>query len=71
MQQPTRYYITKSGEEPTVRSVRVEQPAVAPAHDEARRVQMTEGNAVVECAEQPRTVKDLVQGAIHKRHFFS
>lgn len=69
MQQPTRYYITKSGEEPTVRSVRVEQSAVAA--DEARRAQLTETNDVAECAEQRRTVKDFVQGAIHKRHFFS
>lgn len=70
MQQPTRYYITKSGEEPTVRSVRVEQPAAA-ALDEARRVQAVETNAVVEIAEQRRTVKDLVQVAIQKRNFFS
>jgi hypothetical protein len=71
MQQPTRYYITKSGEEPTVRSVRVEQAAVSAAFDEARRLQMAESNASVENAEQRRTVKDLVQGAIHKRPFFS
>ncbi len=71
MQQPTRYYITKSGEEPTVRSVRVELPAVSAALEEARRVQLAENTAAVENAEQRRTVKDLVQGAIHKRHFFS
>jgi hypothetical protein len=71
MQQPTRYYITKSGEEPTVRSVRVEQPAVIAAPDDARRVQIAESNAVVESGEQRRTVKDLVQVAIQKRHFFS
>ena len=71
MQQPMRYYITKSGEEPTVRSVRIEQPPVAVTLDEARRVQMAESNASVESAEQRRTVKDLVQEAIHKRHFFS
>lgn len=71
MQQPTRYYITKSGEEPTVRSVRVEQPDVQSALDETRRSQVAE-NAVVEASAEPRrTVKDLVQGAIHKRHFFS
>lgn len=28
MQQPVRYYITKSGEEPTVRSVKVAQTAI-------------------------------------------
>ena len=71
MQQPTRYYITKRGEEPTVRSVRVEQPEATAAFDEARRPPIAENNAVVEGAELRRTVKDLVQGAIHKRHFFS
>ena len=71
MQQPTRYYISKSGEEPTVRSVRVEQPGVATAHDEARRAEMSENHAVQVRAEPRRTVKDLVQEAIHKRHFFS
>ena len=69
MQQPTRYYITKRGEEPTVRSVRVEQPAVA--LDEARRVQAADNAAAEESAEQRRSVKDLVQVAIQKRHFFS
>ncbi len=71
MQQRTRYYITKCGEEPTVRSVRVEQPAVAAALEESRRVQMAEGNAEVQGAEQRRTVKDIVQVAIQKRPFFS
>jgi DNA-directed RNA polymerase subunit H (RpoH/RPB5) len=28
MQQPTRYYITRSGDEPTLRSVRIAQPRV-------------------------------------------
>ena len=71
MQQPTRYYITKSGEEPTVRSVRVEQPATTASSDDARYVQAAENTAGMECSEERRTVKDLVQGAIHKRHFFS
>jgi hypothetical protein len=71
MQQPTRYYITKSGEEPTVRSVRVEQPAVATALDEPRRTQGPECTAAEESAEPRRKVKDLVQEAISKRHFFS
>lgn len=71
MQQPTRYYITKSGEEPTVRSVRIEQPEANVALDETRRSQMADGAAVEASAEPRRTVKDLVQGAIHKRHFFS
>ena len=71
MQQPTRYYITKSGEEPTVRSVRVEQPAASPALDDVRRTQASECNIAEENPEQRRSVKDLVQGAIHKRSFFS
>jgi hypothetical protein len=71
MQKPTRYYITKSGEEPTVRSVLVEKPAVPVTFEEARRAQMVEANASAENAEQRRTVKDLVQGAIQKRPFFS
>jgi hypothetical protein len=71
MQQPTRYYITKSGDEPTVRSVRVEQPESTTALDEARRSPMVECTAADESSEQRRTVKDLVQGAIQKRHFFS
>ena len=70
MQQPTRYYITKSGEEPTVRSVRVEQLAASAGCDEPRRATAAEATVTVECAEQRRTVKDLVQGAINKRHFF-
>ena len=71
MQQPTRYYITKRGEEPTVRSVRVERPANSAALEEARIVQVTENASGMECVEERRTVKDLVQDAIHKRHFFS
>lgn len=71
MQKPTRYYITKLGEEPTVRSVRVERPANSVAFDENRPLQATENASGMESAEERRTVKDLVQGAIHKRHFFS
>ena len=71
MQQPTRYYITKSGEEPTVRSVRIEQPEVDPATVEQRRSQMADHAAAETTVDPRRTVKDLVQGAIHKRYFFS
>ena len=71
MQQPTRYYITKSGEEPIVRSVRVEKPAVRVTLDDARHLQVTENASVIECVEERRTVKDLVQGAILKNPFFS
>jgi len=71
MQQPTRYYITKSGEEPIVRSVRVEKPTVVVTLDDARRAQEIEDVSEMECTGERRTVKDLVQGAIHKRPFFS
>jgi hypothetical protein len=71
MQQPTRYYITKSGEEPTVRSVRVEQLEVPVALDETRQNARVDNPSVEASAEVRRTVKDLVQEAIHKRHFFS
>jgi hypothetical protein len=70
MQKPTRYYITKSGEEPTVRSVRVELPAAA-SLEETRRAQGVETNATMDTSEQRRSVKDLVQVAIQKRQFFS
>lgn len=70
MQKPTRYYITKSGEEPTVRSVRVELPAAA-SLEETRRAQGVEANATMDTSEQRRSVKDLVQVAIQKRQFFS
>lgn len=68
MQQPTRYYITKSGEESTVRSVRVTQNPVA-GKDE------TETNATIPAEIQTKHdgpearsgVKGLVQGAIRKR----
>lgn len=68
MQQPTRYYISKSGEEPMVRSVRVTQNAVT-EQDQA------ESGAVLAADTQhqsdPRevrpSVKGLVQGALRKR----
>ena len=70
MQQPKRYYITKSGEESTVRSVRVEQTTMS-ASDDSRRSQAIETPEATEKLDERRSVKDLVQGAIHKRHFFS
>ena len=70
MQQTTRYYITKSGEEPTVRSVRIERPEMTAATvAEARRAQGAE--CASETLEPRRSVKDLVQDAIHKRSFSS
>ena len=69
MQQPIRYYITKSGEEPTVRSVKVarsESDRDLRDEFEAKRVieaQAAESNG----AERRRGVKRLVAGAIRKR----
>jgi hypothetical protein len=69
MQDPVRYYITKRGEEPTVRSVKVAQSApegedrVAPS-DEAS----TEPNAPKRPASAPvKAVERLVKGAIRGR----
>ena len=71
MQKPIRYYITKteSGEEPTVRSVRV--ALGTPDHDTDAE---TTVNAVAEPAkparrspEQPASVKRLVNAAIRRR----
>ena len=69
MQEPVRYYITKRGEEPTVRSVKVaqgvpdgEDPA-APSDDAA-----TESTAPERPAPAPaRAVERLVKGAIRGR----
>ena len=69
MQEPIRYYITKRGEEPTVRSVKVAQGVpesedpVAPSEESA---------AESKAPEQPtpapaRTVERLVKGAIRGR----
>lgn len=69
MQEPIRYYITKRGEEPTVRSVKVakgvpegEDP-VAPSDDT-----MAESKAPKRPAPAPaRAVERLVKGAIRGR----
>jgi hypothetical protein len=69
MQQPIRYYITKSGDEPTVRSVKVAlNPTDAVERTEltaqaAPEVPRTERNG----AEERRNVKRLVQGALRRR----
>ena len=69
MQEPIRYYITKRGEEPTVRSVKVAQSApeaedrVAPSADAT-----TEPKAPERPAPGPaRAVERLVKGAIRGR----
>lgn len=69
MQDPVRYYITKRGEEPTVRSVKVAQSApededrVAPSADST-----AEANALEPPALTPaRAVERLVKGAIRGR----
>ena len=69
MQEPIRYYITKRGEEPTVRSVKVAQSApededrVAPNADA-----VDESRAPERPAPAPaKTVKRLVKGAIRGR----
>jgi hypothetical protein len=69
MQEPVRYYITKRGEEPTVRSVKVAQSApegedrVAPSDDAT-----TESNAPQRPVPTPaRAVQRLVKGAIRGR----
>jgi hypothetical protein len=69
MQEPIRYYITKRGEEPTVRSVKVAQSApesedgVAPSADVA-----AEPKAPQRPTPAPaRAVERLVKGAIRGR----
>ena len=68
MQEQVRYYITKSGEEPTVRSVKV---AVSPA-DLQRPYELEapagESPAVLDRDQDSKTgVQRLVSGAIRKR----
>jgi hypothetical protein len=69
MQDPVRYYITKRGEEPTVRSVKVAQSApegedrVAPSTDST-----PESKARERVVPAPaRAVERLVKGAIRGR----
>jgi hypothetical protein len=69
MQEPIRYYITKRGEEPTVRSVKVAQSApegedrVAPSADTAAESKVPERSA----ATPVKAVERLVKGAIRGR----
>lgn len=65
MQQPIRYYITKSGEEPVVRSVKV---ARASAHASERTETAHKPPAPEARPDTPHEgVKQLVRGAIRKR----
>ncbi len=69
MQERIRYYITKSGEEPTVRSVKVAQDApqdedrVAPSDDAAIESKTPERPAPAPA----KVVERLVKGAIRGR----
>jgi hypothetical protein len=69
MQQPIRYYITKSGEEPTVRSVKVARSASdVDLRDELEVKRAIESQATASNGtERRRSVKRLVAGAIRKR----
>ena len=69
MQEPIRYYITKRGEEPTVRSVKVAQSVpegedpVAPSEESAAESKAPERPAPAPA----RAVERLVKGAIRGR----
>ena len=69
MQDPVRYYITKRGEEPTVRSVKVAQSAPEDDDRAAANPDSTdETNAPERPAPAPtRAVERLVKGAIRGR----
>ena len=69
MQEPIRYYITKRGEEPTVRSVKVAQSVpesedpVAPSEESAAESKAPERPTPAPA----RAVERLVKGAIRGR----
>jgi hypothetical protein len=69
MQQPIRYYITKSGEEPTVRSVKVARGVDDAADRDELDVKRASESQITapNDAERRRSVKRLVAGAIRKR----
>lgn len=71
MQQPIRYYITKSGEEPTVRSVKVAQEApTSDMRDDLATQRAAENASSPRESAPPRDgvkVKQLMQGAIRRR----
>jgi hypothetical protein len=71
MQQQTRYYITKSGEESTVRSVRVARSVVEPIAIPETDVSNQSDHSGTSNERTPRepglTVKGRLRGAIKKR----
>ena len=69
MQEPIRYYITKRGDEPTVRSVKVEQ---SPPDGEDRVAPIADAADESKAPERPvaapaRAVERLVKGAMRGR----
>lgn len=69
MQQPIRYYITKSGDEPTVRSVKVALGATVPEErPEARAANPVAPSATTqEAAVESGGVKQIVRDVIRRR----
>lgn len=73
MQQPTRYYITRSGDEPTLRSVRIAQPQVERVRVSELDAAKADGKAVDAHENGENTlahgtsVKERLQEAIRKR----
>ncbi len=74
MQQPTRYYITRSGDEPTLRSVRISRPQAVPvrgidtdlAKADGRTSATDESGAIA--PDHGVSVKERLQDVIRKRH---
>ena len=73
MQDPVRYYITKRGEEPTVRSVKVAQSApedddgVAPSADATAESKTPERSAPAPAKAVERLVKGAIRGRSSQR----
>ena len=71
MQKPIRYYITKSGEEPTLRSVRVTRSESEPSVEPDTTVTTPEGPvgsrpAAAPAAEVTRRVKDAIRRTVDR-----
>jgi hypothetical protein len=68
MRKPIRYYITKSGDEPTVRAVAVTVPQVAPMQRvEAKISPAREAGARHRGFASRESVRRIVKGAFGKR----
>lgn len=69
MQQPIRYYITKSGDEPTVRSVKVALGATAAEERPESRAAnpVASSMATQEAVVERSGVKQIVRDVIRKR----